>query len=56
MKQANEIEYALNFSSEDLVDAHVQWNETKEVCAVQEKQDTALERLQLAVDQLTKRI
>lgn len=56
VKLANEIEYALNFSSEELVDTRDQRNETKEVCAVQEKQDTILERLQLAVDHLTKRI
>ena len=56
LKQANEIEYALNFSSEDLVDADVQQNETKEVCRVQQKQDIALEPLQLAVDHLMKRI
>ena len=56
VKQADEIEYALNFSSEDLGDAHVQRNENKDICAVQEKQDTVLERLQLAVDHLTKRI
>ena len=37
VKQANEIEYALKFSSKDLVDAHAQWNETKKISAVQEK-------------------
>ena len=56
VKLANEIEYALNFSSEELVNTHDQRNETKEGCAVQEKQDTILERLQLVVDHLTKRI